>query len=84
MSRPTLATDSIWSEEMSDRNPGTSGGSGNTMSWILGGLVIAATVVIMILWLPGSPTSKTATHNNRSPVAEIPDQPTPPLKPQPR
>ena len=70
---------------MSDqRIPVTKNGRGNTMPWILGGLVIAATVVMMILWLPGSPTSKTATHNNRSPVAEIRDPPVPPLKPQPR
>jgi hypothetical protein len=50
--------------------------------WILGALVVIATVVMMIVWLPGGPTSQTATQTSRSPVAKTPDQP-PPVKPQP-
>ena len=51
--------------------------------WILGAVVIIATVVMMIVWLPGGPTSQGATQTSRSPVATTPDQPPPPLKPQP-
>jgi hypothetical protein len=51
--------------------------------WILGALVVIATVVMMIVWLPGGPTSQTATQTSRSPIAKTPDQPPPPLKPQP-
>jgi hypothetical protein len=51
--------------------------------WILGALVVIATAIMMIVWLPGGPTSQTATQTGRSPVAKTPDQPTPPLKPQP-
>lgn len=53
-------------------------------SWVLGALVILAIATMMVVWLPGSPTSQTATQNSKSPIAETPDQPTPPLKPQPR
>jgi hypothetical protein len=52
---------------------------------LLGALVILAIAAMMLVWLPGSPTSQTATHNNKSPIAKkTPDQPAPPLKPQPR
>jgi len=51
--------------------------------WILGALVVIATLVMMIIWLPGGPTSQTATQTSRSPVAKTPDQPAPPMKPQP-
>jgi hypothetical protein len=51
--------------------------------WILGALVVIATAVMMIVWLPGGPTSQTATQTSRSPVAKTPDRGPPPVKPQP-
>ena len=56
----------------------------NRMPWILGALGIFAIVATMLLWLPDSPTSSTATQNNRSPGVTAPEQPPPTFKPQPR
>jgi hypothetical protein len=52
--------------------------------WVLGAWVLLAIALMMVVWLPGSPTSQTATQNHKSPIAKTPDQPTPPFKPQPR
>jgi hypothetical protein len=65
-------------------SPNRSKSSRDLTPWVLGALVILATVVMMVVWLPGGPTSQTATQNHKSPVAKTPDQPAPPFKPQPR
>ena len=52
--------------------------------WVLGALGILAIAGMIVVWLPGGPTSQSATQNSKSPIAKTPDQAPPPLKPQPR